>query len=153
MKALDILNRLQDEQPMYFENEVTEAIAELEELYSTILSHSNIAHRALLIGEDEGWFEWKGYEENGGWHSSLYNDFIKIRDNKPMITWMYLQNKKEDAYLKRIAELEALQEQLSTNDLQLGCDGCKWFHNDGCQECMSYCSRGWSDKYEPKDSE
>lgn len=32
MKALDILYRLQDEQPMYFENEVAEAIAELEAL-------------------------------------------------------------------------------------------------------------------------
>lgn len=80
-----------------------------------------------------------------------------------MIALEYLQQRKEDLisnleccdgeeyeYImkelpkinKVILELQALQD--------INCDKCKWFYDES-QECMSFCARGFEDKFEPKD--
>lgn len=84
-----------------------------------MVEHSQIAHRALLIGEDDGWFEWKGDAESGGWHASLHNDLIKIRDNQHIYSWVRLYNGTMDALKKENEKLKAENEKMHTVSVEL----------------------------------
>lgn len=84
----------------------------VEALEAQMVEHSQIAHRALLIGEEDGWFEWKGDAKSGGWHASLHNDLIKIRDNQHIYSWVRLHNGVMDALKKENEKLKAEKEHL-----------------------------------------
>ena len=57
----------------------TESLMEYEKRLCDI---ARLANRVLLIGEEEGWFEWKGDAENGGNHSSLHRDLTKVANSR-----------------------------------------------------------------------
>ncbi len=63
MKAIKILTDLMNDSSLepYEHNQISAAIEAFKE---QLVEHSKIASRALLIGEEEGWFEWK--EKNDG---------------------------------------------------------------------------------------
>ena len=145
MKALDILNRLQDEQPMYFENEVTEAIAELEALEKE-LADMHYKFSCVIDNATGGKLSKPDYKIE-----AIYSAI-----NENVSRWMQMAADEVREY-----ELEALQEQLSTNDLQLGCNGCKWYEPKRCMNMNSIAYNGdnavyendFCRDYEPKDSE
>lgn len=163
LKALEILKQIQllsskeynhyikkqpiEEATTELEARIAEFEAERIEHQEQLVEHSQIAHRALLIGEENGWFEWKGGID-GGSYSSLYKDIIKIRDYVDIHDFVNFNNKVIDAYKSKITELEALQEPKS-------CDGCKYSLADGTSDRYSntckLCTRHGTDYYEPKE--
>lgn len=116
MKALEILNAIKEQETnmLYLEDGsffnkdfIVEAIIELEEFYlkqkEQLVEHSKIASRALSIGEEEGWFEWKNVNE--GAYISLHKDLEKIRDLKEVQDYVRCQNSYIDSLKLKISEM------------------------------------------------
>jgi hypothetical protein len=110
---------------------------QITEYEEDLMSQGQIAKRALLIGYEAGWFEWKGDAENGGNFSSIETDLKKIRDNTKIYGYIKMMNAHTDALKNKISDLES---QLSSDPLQLTCDGCKhyesYFDEVPCMDCI-----------------
>lgn len=92
----------------YVHNQISAAIEELKEqelkFQEQLVEHSKIAERALSIGGEEGWFEWKNANE--GAYISLHKDLEKIRDLKEVQDYVRFQNSYIDSLKSKIIELE-----------------------------------------------
>lgn len=115
---------------------------------------ARLANRIILIGEEEGWFEWKGDADNGGNHSSLHRDLTKVANQRVYKDFCDMHVKMINTleqqltdYKKRIAELEAPK----------SCEGCRFdserqfgcYRFDDC--CREHTRKERIDRYEPKD--
>jgi len=66
---------------------------------------ARLANRVILIGEEEGWFEWKGDAENGSNHSSLHRDLTKVANQRVYKDFC-------DLHLRMIKDLESRYSEL-----------------------------------------
>lgn len=132
---------------------------------------SRLANRVILIGEEEGWFEWKGDADNGGNHSSLHRDLTKVANQRVYKDFCDMHVKMINTLEQQIANLKHNYEaqeiiiddyKKRINQLQApkSCDGCRYFRKEydspsfenDCQRPISKnCSRRFKDYYEPKD--
>lgn len=103
MKGFDTLTDLINDcllEP-YVHKQISKAIVEFKEQFA---EHSKIANRALLIGEEEKWFDWK--DDNEDAYISLHKDLVKIRDSVEIQDYIRLQNMYIESLKLKILELE-----------------------------------------------
>lgn len=91
----------------YYEAVIIELQLTTSAQTATIMDHekrlcdaTRLANRVILIGEKEGWFEWKGDVETGGNHSSLHRDLTKVANQRVYKDFC-------DAHIMMIKTLEA----------------------------------------------
>jgi hypothetical protein len=111
---------------------------------------TRLANRVILIGEKEGWFEWKGDVETGGNHSSLHRDLTKVANQRVYKDFCDAHIMMIKTLEARIAELEALQTPKScgTCSKKLLCK----MAQDVKETYGTKLNEQWFVCYEPKDS-
>lgn len=96
-----------------------------------------LANRVILIGEEEGWFEWKGDTENGGNHSSLHRDLTRVANQRVYKDFCDAHVRMIKSLEQRIADLEHQLNRASDENAHL-VNKLSSIENRSCYSCSEF---------------